>query len=80
MHSRAFWVCFAARSSYAFDDVYWRFVDPKYHGEFTSVEDRFRLLSAEEQSKLESFVPLKMQQAKTRGLDQHQTLDEILGT
>jgi hypothetical protein len=78
MHNGDFWFCLAARSSFAFDDIYWRYIDPKYHGEFTSVEDRVKLLSSEEQARLEGFVQLKMQQARERKLEEHWTLDEIL--
>ena len=78
MNSGQFWVCFAARSSFAFDDIYWKFIDPRYYGDFTSIEERFRLLSTEEQGELDEFVPLKMQQAKARKLDEHWTLDEML--
>ena len=78
MCSGAFWVCFAARSSYAFDEVYWRFVDPLYYGKLTSIEDRVHLLSAEEQAGLEELVVRKMKQAEECVLDTHQTLDEMI--
>lgn len=78
MHSGDFWVCFAARSSFAFDDIYWRFIDPRYYGEFTSIEERLKLLSAEERNELKEFTSLKMQQAEIRKLDEHWTLDEML--
>ncbi len=78
MHSGAFWFCYAARSSYAFDEIYWRFIDPLYYGEFTSIEDRLKLLSPDEQADLETFVALKMQQVEACTLDEHQTLDEMI--
>lgn len=80
VHSGQFWVCYAARSSYEFDDIYWKFIDPKYYGEFTSIQDRITLLSPQEQDDLESFVPLKMQQATEGGLSEHRTLKEILSS
>lgn len=52
--------------AFAFDDIHWKFIDSRYYEEFTSVEERFQLLSAEEQSELNEFVSLKMQQAEIR--------------
>ena len=78
MQNADFWFCLAATSSFAFDDIYWRFIDSVYFGEFISVEDRIALLSSEEQDSLEDFVRSKMQQAEERTLDEHRTLDEIL--
>lgn len=66
-----FWFCLAATSSFGFDDIYWKFIDPLYYGDFSSVEDRLRLLSFDEQEGLEAFVELKMQQAKEPELDEH---------
>ncbi|RMD39362.1 hypothetical protein DV735_g5755, partial [Chaetothyriales sp. CBS 134920] len=66
-----FWFCLAATSSFGFDDIYWKFIDPLYYGDFTTLEDRIRLLSLEEQNKLEGFVELKMRQADDHELDGH---------
>ncbi|RMZ81817.1 hypothetical protein DV738_g2000, partial [Chaetothyriales sp. CBS 135597] len=71
-----FWVCLAATSSFGFDDIYWKFIDPLYYGDFTSLEDRIRLLSVEEQDKLQGFVELKMRQANDGGLDEHLDLHD----
>lgn len=65
-------------SSFAFDDIYWRFIDPEYFGKFTSIEERIELLSLEERDSLEDFVRVKLQQAEVRTLDEYRTLDEIL--
>ncbi|MCJ1406545.1 hypothetical protein MMC19_000611 [Ptychographa xylographoides] len=75
-----FWFCLAATSSYSFDDIFWQFIDRKFHGDFTSIEGRIKLLSPEEQRDLEGFVHFKMEQTKERILDEHRTLDDILGT
>ncbi|KAL1877813.1 hypothetical protein Plec18167_004782 [Paecilomyces lecythidis] len=66
-----FWFCLAATSSYGFDDIYWKFIDPLYYGERTSIEDRIRLLSKQEQDELAPFVQLKMQQAEDGELDEN---------
>lgn len=77
MQTSDFWFCLAANSSFAFDDIYWRFIDPVYFGEFISLDDRIALLSTEEQDSLEDFVLFKMQQAEKRMFDEHRTIDEI---
>ncbi|KAH0558460.1 hypothetical protein GP486_004881 [Trichoglossum hirsutum] len=80
LRSGQFWVCYAARTSYEFDDIYWKFVDPMYYGELTSIEDRIKLLSVQEQDDLEKFIPIKMRQVRERSLDEHRTLKEILSS
>ena len=66
-----FWFCRTVTSSFGFDDIYWRFIDRIYHGEFTSIGDRIRLLSTQEQADLEPLVRLKMQHADEQTLDDH---------
>lgn len=78
LHNGQFWFCLAATSSFEFDDIYWRFIDPLHYGQFNSIEDRAALLSSEEQEGLEPFIRLKMQQAEERTLEEHRTLDLIL--
>ena len=80
MQNGAFWFCLAATSSFAFDDIYWRFIDQEYFGKFTSIEERIELLSSEERDSLEDFVRVKVQQAEERKLDEYRTLDEILAS
>ena len=77
MGNGVFWFCLAARKSYMFDDIYWTFLDQKYFGE-GSVEDRMALLSKEELDGLEQIVPLKMQQASERTLEDHLTYDQFV--
>lgn len=73
-----FWFCLAARSSFGFDDIYWRFVDEKYFGNFSNLEERLKLLTDEEQKSVEPFVQLKLEQTREKILDGHQTVDEIV--
>ncbi|WEW59710.1 hypothetical protein PRK78_005190 [Emydomyces testavorans] len=73
-----FWFCLTAKSSYGFDKFYWRFVDERFFGKFTNLEQRLELLSEEERNNLEPFVQFKLQQEKEKKLDEHRTLDEIL--
>ncbi|ODH26635.1 hypothetical protein ACO22_04512 [Paracoccidioides brasiliensis] len=80
MQDGTFWFCLAARSCFLFDDIYWKFIDSKYYGEFTSIEDRIALLSKDEQTELDGFYQMKMEQAAERTLDKHQTFDEILAS
>lgn len=58
-----FWFYLAATSSYIFDDVYWKFIHPKYYSDFSSITDLIKLLSEEEQAKIEPFVRMKMDKA-----------------
>ncbi|EHY60792.1 hypothetical protein ABEF95_008980 [Exophiala dermatitidis] len=80
MQNGTFWFCLAATSSFAFDDIYWRFIDSEYFGKFTSIEERIELLSLEERNSREEFVRIKLQQAEVRTLDEYRTLDDILAS
>jgi hypothetical protein len=79
-YSGQFWVCFAARTSYEFDDIYWKFIDPIYYGEFTFIEDQIELLGPQEQDYRKRFAPFKIQHAREGGLSEHRTLKEILSS
>lgn len=72
-----FWAFLAATYSFAFDDIYWRFIHPKHYEYFDSTEDLVKLLGAEEQENIETFVCKKMQDMKDGGLDSHRTLREM---
>ena len=76
LDSGQFWFCLAATSSFGFDDIYWKFIDPLCYGKITSVEDRLRLLGPETHAELEEIVNLKMRQAEEEGLDEHDTAQE----
>lgn len=77
MENGLFWFCLAARKSFMFDDIYWRFLDHKHFGQ-GSFEDRLTLLSQEELDGLDSLVSVKMQQAGDNLLDTHLSYDEFV--
>ncbi|KAK2732698.1 hypothetical protein FQN57_002488 [Myotisia sp. PD_48] len=73
-----FWVYAAATYSFSFDDIYWKFIHPKYYGSAQSTTlELIKLLSEEEQASIEPFVEKKMQQMKEKTLDSHRTLQEM---
>jgi hypothetical protein len=80
MRNGDFWVCLAARSSFAFDDIYWKFIDWRYYGDFTSLEDRIALLSEDERAELDGFFKKKTEQAAERELDKHWTVEGFLAS
>lgn len=80
MDNGDFWVCLAARSSFAFDDIYWNFIDQRYYGEFTSLEDRVELLEKSERAELDGFFKQETEQAAERKLDPYWTVDEIIAS
>jgi hypothetical protein len=49
-----------------------------FFGPFTTIEDRIRLLSAEEQGHLEIVVREKMKQVSESKLDSHYSIDELV--
>lgn len=55
-----FWICHALRHGSVFDEIYWNFTDLRFFGHFTIIEDRLRLLSAEERVKIDIFTKKKM--------------------
>ncbi|KAL9123566.1 MAG: hypothetical protein Q9217_007012 [Psora testacea] len=73
-----FWICLAVRYSCLFDEIYWAFIDAKYHGPFTTTEDRIDLLTEEERRNLEDFVQSKMRQAKEGKLIIYQDIDDMV--
>jgi hypothetical protein len=66
--SGAFWVNYAARKSWAFDGVFWNWLEKKFFGDSCgrSLESRIKLLSREEKNALESFVERKLEEQKER--------------
>ncbi|KAM5435813.1 hypothetical protein MferCBS31731_006070 [Microsporum ferrugineum] len=62
METGLFWVCLAARRSSMFDEIYWTFIDKKYFGPFTSLDDRIRLLSEEQREEMNELVRFKTSQ------------------
>ncbi|KAH8425249.1 uncharacterized protein LDX57_003005 [Aspergillus melleus] len=55
-----FWICLAARYSSMFDEVYWGFLDERFFGSFTSLEQRMGLLSEEQRLEMEALAREKM--------------------
>lgn len=78
MKTGLFWDCLASRYSSMFDDIYWTFVDQRYYGPFTTIEDRITQLSEEERMSLDVFVQTKMQHAAEGRLIAHQSIDEMV--
>lgn len=68
-----FWVSYASRKSWAFDAVFWTFLDERFFGpRDLEVSDenlwktRLHLLSQEEQDMMEPFVKRKMEESRER--------------
>lgn len=78
MENGLFWFCLAARHGAMFDEIYWAFIDPQYHGRYTTLGDRIALLSDEEREGMDAFVQMKIQQAEEETLDSHPDADNPL--
>ncbi|KAF2236400.1 phosphotransferase family protein [Viridothelium virens] len=68
--SGAFWVSYAARKSFAFDDIYWREIDERFFGERGAEgwRARIQLLETEEREGMEEFVERKVNEMESRVL------------
>jgi aminoglycoside phosphotransferase (APT) family kinase protein len=67
--SGAFWVNYAARKSWAFDGVFWNWLDRKFFGDENDgggFMGRLKLLGREEREGMEVFVQRKLEEAKER--------------
>jgi aminoglycoside phosphotransferase (APT) family kinase protein len=86
-----FWLNYAAKNSWAFDTVFWKYLDEKFFGtrEEDILEDdlwktRLSLLSEKERAAMEPFVEWKMEDKKERILvdwdpeEAKQRLSEVL--
>lgn len=73
-----FWVCLAARCSSMFDEIYWTFIDERYHGPFTSIEDRIGLLSTEDRLSLEEFARVKAEHIPEGPLETYYSVDNLM--
>jgi hypothetical protein len=62
-----FWVCYAARRSWAFDMLYWAKIDRRFFGD-GDLEERLKLLTAEERDALDTFVQRKLVEKEERTL------------
>ncbi|RAL02216.1 phosphotransferase family protein [Aspergillus ibericus CBS 121593] len=80
METGLFWVCLAARYSSMFDEIYWSFIDQRYHGAFISLDARMRLLDPEQQREMDELVRLKTAQCATaqEGFNDHYPIDQLL--
>lgn len=61
-----------------FDEIYWDFIDSRFYGPFTTTEDRFSLLSAEERLIIDAVVESKLRQASEGTLISHYSIDELV--
>jgi hypothetical protein len=68
-----FWLNYAARRSWAFDTIYWKYLDERFfgeRGEHVHTEQlwkaRIHLLSEEERATMESLVQTKMEESTKR--------------
>ncbi|ROW12776.1 hypothetical protein VMCG_00412 [Cytospora schulzeri] len=64
--SGRFFVNYAARKAWAFDPIYWKYIDPKYFGENRKggYEGRLGLFSDSEKEQMELFVERKVEESK----------------
>lgn len=76
--SGLFWSYLALRHSSLFDEIYWKYIDQMFFGLFTTMEDRLRLLTAEEQDHMDIIVREKMKQVSEGKLDSHYSIDELV--
>lgn len=67
-----FWLSYAARKSWAFDTIFWKYLDERFFGERADVpkhelwKTRVHLLGEKERSAMEPFVERKMEEGKER--------------
>ncbi|RAH40524.1 phosphotransferase family protein [Aspergillus brunneoviolaceus CBS 621.78] len=78
METGLFWICLASRHSSMFDEIYWKFIDPRFYGPFTAVEDRLGLLSEEERANIDTIIEQKMLQASEGTFVSHYSIDELV--
>ncbi|KAF2441505.1 phosphotransferase family protein [Karstenula rhodostoma CBS 690.94] len=69
-----FWIDYAVRRSWAFDAVFWTFIDKKFfggNGKGDQYEERLWLLNDEAQKHIEAFTFKKVEDSRTRVLEEH---------
>ncbi|ELR07249.1 hypothetical protein GMDG_08320 [Pseudogymnoascus destructans 20631-21] len=66
--SKTWMINYAARNSWAFDFIFWRFLDARYFGlnEETDYHARLGLLTQQEIEAMEPFVKMKLEEGKER--------------
>ncbi|KAJ0107756.1 hypothetical protein J7T55_000018 [Diaporthe amygdali] len=88
-----FWLSYAIRKTWAFDQIYWKYLDERFFGKRPDGlpraqlwTTRLHLLNDRERDQMESFVQKRMEETKVRKLIDHwdpkdvqRRFDEILG-
>ncbi|KAM3515909.1 hypothetical protein MY11210_000449 [Beauveria gryllotalpidicola] len=69
---------YAAKNSWVFDFIFWRFIDPSSYGhnEFGDHHARLDILSERELATMDAFVKLKMRKLESRELDVTEKRDD----
>lgn len=77
-----FWLKYAAKKSWAFDAVYWTYLDERFFGEHDGGildqdlwKTRLHLLSDEERQAMEPFLQRKMQKSQERILAEWDSIE-----
>lgn len=80
MENGQFWVCMAARHSSMFDEIYWTFIDQRFYGAFSSLDDRMQLLDEEQKIEMEELVKLKSNHYSNdiEDFNDHYPIDKLL--
>ncbi|KAI6360612.1 hypothetical protein MCOR25_006698 [Pyricularia grisea] len=80
-----FWLDYAARRSWAFDGIFWTYLDERFYGklDYSITEEqrwqtRLQLLTNEEQDAMEPFLKRKMDESKQRVLVQWSDADAAI--
>lgn len=67
-----FWISYAARKSFAFDTVFFKYIDERFFGDreagLKALETRAELLDETEREAMDAFVDMKLKQMETREL------------
>ncbi|KAJ5373595.1 Aminoglycoside phosphotransferase [Penicillium concentricum] len=67
-----FWITYAAMHSFAFDEIYWQKIDPRFFGPAQDIErawkERLGLLDEKERDEMELLVARKVMEMETRTL------------
>ncbi|KAM5449941.1 hypothetical protein MaudCBS49596_004704 [Microsporum audouinii] len=63
-----FWVTYAARKNFAFDSVFWAYINQRYFGDHASWLDQLECLKQGEKEDMEALVERKLEEMKSRAL------------
>lgn len=69
-----FWIDYAVRRSWAFDSVFWTFIDRKFFdakGDEAEYEARLSLLDDQTREQMDAFVLMKIEESQTRTLTEY---------